>query len=62
LLPVPAQRLSAVVNAVAGLSFLSHFSAISKGVIDIRDLLYFLLVTAAWLYATAIVLEMKKAQ
>jgi ABC-2 type transport system permease protein len=53
---------SAVVNAVAGLSFLSHFSAISKGVIDIRDLLYFLLVTAAWLYATAIVLEMKKAQ
>src|SRR5664279_274525 len=29
-----------VVDAVAGLSFLTHFSSIGKGVIDLRDLLY----------------------
>ena len=51
----------AVVDTVAGLSFLTHFTSISKGVIDLRDVAYFLLVTGAWLYATTIVLEMKKA-
>lgn len=50
-----------VADAIAALSFLSHFEAISKGVVDLRDLLYFLLTIGAWLYATAIVLEMKKA-
>ncbi|MDJ0927859.1 MAG: ABC transporter permease subunit [Gammaproteobacteria bacterium] len=50
-----------VIDTVAGLSFLTHFAAISKGVIDLRDVVYFLLVIAAWLYATTIVLEMKKA-
>jgi ABC-2 type transport system permease protein len=51
----------AVVDAVASLSFLTHFSALSKGVIDLRDVIYFLLVIAAWLYANTIVLELKKA-
>lgn len=50
-----------VADAIAALSFLSHFEAISKGVVDLRDLLYFLLTIGAWLSATAIVLEMKKA-
>lgn len=50
-----------VVDAVASLSFLTHFSSISKGVIDIRDLLYFGTLIATWLIANAIVLEMKKA-
>jgi ABC-2 type transport system permease protein len=52
----------AIVNAITSLSFLTHFAAISKGVIDIRDLIYFFLVMGAWLYATSIVLEMKKAE
>ena len=51
---------SAIIDAVASLSFLSHFAAISKGVIDLRDLMYFFLLISSWLYATAIVLEMKK--
>ncbi len=50
-----------VIDAVASLSFLTHFTSISKGVIDIRDLLYFGTLIAAWLIANAIVLEMKKA-
>jgi ABC-2 type transport system permease protein len=30
-------------------------------VIDLRDVLYFLIVIVTWLYATAIVLDLKKA-
>jgi len=50
-----------IVDAVAGLSFLTHFTSITKGVIDLRDILYFALMILAWLYATAIVIDMKKA-
>jgi ABC-2 type transport system permease protein len=51
----------AVVDAVASLSFLTHFSDISKGVIDLRDLVYFALLIGACLYANTIVLHLKKA-
>jgi len=51
----------ALVDTIASLSFLTHFSSISKGVIDVRDLIYFGLLIAAMLYANAIVLELKKA-
>jgi len=51
----------AMVDAVANLSFLIHFSSISRGVIDLRDVLYFALVIGFWLLANRIVLELKKA-
>ncbi len=47
---------------ISSFSFLTHFQAISKGVIDLRDVIYFLSLIAFWLFATAIVLEMKKAE
>jgi len=50
-----------VVDAVASLSFLTHFEAIRKGVIDVRDLIFFGALITAWLAANAIVLDMKKA-
>ncbi len=50
-----------LLDAVASLSFLTHYTAISKGVLDLRDILYFLLVIGVWLYATTIVLDLKKA-
>jgi ABC-2 type transport system permease protein len=50
-----------VVDGIASLSFLTHFSAISKGVIDLRDLIYFALLMAAFLYANTIVLAWKQA-
>jgi gliding motility-associated transport system permease protein len=53
---------SALVDAVASLSFLTHFDAISKGVIDLRDLVYFGALIGFWLTATALVLDMKKAE
>lgn len=50
-----------LLDAVASVSFLTHFTAISKGVLDVRDVLYFLLVIGVWLVATTIVLDLKKA-
>jgi ABC-2 type transport system permease protein len=51
----------AAIDAIASLSFLTHFNSLSKGVLDLRDIVYFLLVIGAWLYANTIVLNMKKA-
>lgn len=50
-----------LLDAVASLSLLIRFEAISKGVIDLRDLLYFLSLIVAWLAATAVVVDLKKA-
>src|SRR5688572_30706179 len=52
----------ALVNAIASLSFLTHFESISKGVIDLRDILYFTMLIAFFLLATSITLEVRKAQ
>jgi ABC-2 type transport system permease protein len=53
---------AAFVDGIASLSFLTHFDAISKGVIDVRDLVYFAALIGFWLAATALVLDMKKAE
>lgn len=50
-----------ILNAVASLSFLTHFGNLSKGVIDLRDLIYFLSIIAFWLYVNVVIIEMKKA-
>ncbi|NBD95485.1 MAG: ABC transporter permease subunit [Gammaproteobacteria bacterium] len=50
-----------LLDGVANLSFLVHFNSISRGVIDLRDLVYFALVIGFWLAANRIVLELKKA-
>ncbi len=50
-----------LVDGLAGLSFQTHFEFISKGVIDLRDIVYFALLIGVCLYANTIVLELKKA-
>ena len=50
-----------VVDGIASLSFLTHFADISRGVIDLRDLIYFALVIGTFLYANTIVLQWKQA-
>ena len=50
-----------VLDGIANLSFLKHFADISKGVIDLRDLVYFALVTGFWLLANVLILDIKKA-
>jgi ABC-2 type transport system permease protein len=49
-----------LINAIASISFLTHFDAITKGVIDIRDLIYYAVLIAYWLYANVVVIDMKK--
>jgi ABC-2 type transport system permease protein len=51
----------ALVDAIASLSFLTHFESIAKGVIDVRDLLYFAMLIGFFLLATTIALELRKA-
>ena len=51
-----------LIDAIASLSFLTHFEAISKGVLDVRDLLYFSLTMAFFLIATAIILDVRKSE
>jgi len=51
-----------LLNAIASLSFLTHFESIKKGVIDIRDLLYFGMLGGFFLLATSIALDLRKAQ
>jgi len=50
-----------LIDAISSFSFLTHFNAIGKGIIDLRDLIYFFSLIAFWLFATAILIEMKKA-
>ncbi|QDV07598.1 ABC-2 family transporter protein [Planctomycetes bacterium Poly30] len=48
-------------ESVRNLSFLFHFDAITRGVVDARDALYFLSLIALSLFATAIIIDLKKA-
>ncbi|MED6332046.1 MAG: ABC transporter permease subunit [Pseudomonadota bacterium] len=50
-----------LVDAFSAMGFLTHFDSIARGVLDIRDFLFFTVFIAAWLLASAIVIEIKKA-
>jgi ABC-2 type transport system permease protein len=50
-----------LVDAISSFSFLTHFDAISKGVIDLRDMLYFISLIAIWLFANALIVNARKA-
>lgn len=50
-----------IIDVISSFSFLTHFDAISKGVIDLRDVVFFASLIGFWLFANAILLEIKKA-
>jgi len=50
-----------LLEAIAGFSFLTHFQAITDGVIDVRDLIFFLSLIGVWLAANVVVVELNKA-
>jgi ABC-2 type transport system permease protein len=52
----------AVASGLASLSFLTHYDAISKGVIDIRDILYSAMLIGFFLLATTVALDIRKAE
>ncbi len=51
---------TALVDAIASFSFLSRFEAIGRGVIEARDLVFFVSLMAVWLFATVIAVDSKK--
>lgn len=51
-----------LIGAVTQISLLDHFSAITRGVLDIRDLAYFVLIIIAFLFANAILVDLEKAE
>ncbi|HEY2346706.1 MAG TPA: ABC transporter permease subunit [Xanthomonadaceae bacterium] len=51
----------AVADAVAQLSFLTHFDAISRGLLDLRDIAFFVITIVAWLVACTLVVDRRKA-
>ena len=50
-----------VIRAVAGASLFGHFTAITRGVVDLRDLIYFLSIMVAFLGANAVLIDLMKA-
>ena len=50
-----------LVQAVSSFSFLSHFTAISAGVIELRDIVFFISLIVFWLFVNAVVIDLKKA-
>jgi len=51
-----------VVDSVANLSFLTHFNSISRGIISLRDVLYFCSVQVVWLAATVVVINARQSR
>ena len=49
-----------MVDSIASLSFLTHFSSISRGIISLQDVLYFGAVQVVWLAATIVVINAKQ--
>lgn len=50
-----------LVETIASFSFLTHFQAVTNGVIDLRDLVFFFSLIAFWLFANVIVVDLKKS-
>ena len=58
---VPDWIPHALIDAIASFSFLTHFDSIQKGVIDFRDVFYFIALVSIWLYANVIIIDSRKA-
>ena len=50
-----------LVDTVASFSFMTHFQAIARGVIDLRDIVYFGSLIALFLGVNAVLIDLKKA-
>lgn len=51
-----------VVEAISTLSFQAHFESIRRGVLELRDLVYFVGLIVFFLFANVTVIEMKKGE
>ncbi len=51
---------SFMVEAVANLSFISHFDSIKRGVLELNDLAYYAFIITGWLLSAMIILDVRK--
>jgi ABC-2 type transport system permease protein len=51
-----------LVDAIASLSFLTHFDAIAKGVVDLRDVVFFAVTMVCFLAASVVLLDLHKSE
>lgn len=50
-----------VIDVISRFSFLTNFESISKGVIDLRDIVFYISLIGSFLFANAVVIDMKKS-
>ncbi|MDX1716903.1 MAG: ABC transporter permease subunit [Anderseniella sp.] len=50
----------AVISAIASLSALTHYDGVTRGVVDLPAVIWAASMTAFWLFATSVMVEMKK--
>ena len=50
-----------LVEAIGAMGFLEHFDSIQKGIIKFKDIAYFVLLIAGWVWASSVILDERKA-
>ena len=50
-----------LIEAIASLSLLTHFQSITRGVLEVRDVLYFAMLIALFLFTTTVAVDLRKA-
>jgi ABC-2 type transport system permease protein len=50
-----------VIDTLASFSFISHFTSVMRGVIDLKDMVYFISLIVFFLFANTAIIELKKA-
>jgi ABC-2 type transport system permease protein len=50
-----------LIRLIASFSFMTHFGSIYRGVIDLRDVVYFLSVIFLMLFVNGVILQNRKA-
>lgn len=58
---IQAMFNQATVDVIAGLSFFTHFTSITRGILDLRDISFFVINGIVWLVATVLIINFKKA-
>ena len=50
-----------LIEAIASLSLLTHFQSITRGVLELRDVLYFVMLIGFFLFTTTVAVDLRKA-
>jgi ABC-2 type transport system permease protein len=59
--PLQETMPASVAAAVASMSFIGHFDSITRGLVDLRDIVFFFSVILLFLYVNTVFIQLKKA-